>query len=768
MRAKCFLMGILLSAASVAGAATPSHDAQSGRVTNSLGIQLQRISPGSFVMGADAQPLPAALTAGVPGMMSQRSSRGDFDEYPRHRVTLTHAFYIGVTEVTVAQFRQFDPSFQGNPRFYPYAAGISWNQATAYCRWLSRKTGKPYRLPTEAEWEYVARAGTDTPFSAGDHPLPLDVPNAWGVEDMSSGPAEWVLDWHGTYPFTAQTDPVGPASGYARVVRGGGLDFRKNKTGQFYPAMLPYFERAANRASMAPSFAPRANGDIGFRVVQAAMPATHPWPVHPFFFETAVKQTPGDVTQGPPAHKPFYRLHALFPDLNGKSMRAVGWKIGFDRGLGVTYHNSAVQELPNGDLIAAYYDSPDKENDPDQTVLVMRRRYGSETWDMPDPWPNFADAANAAPVIWNDHGRIWFFWGTPRLLGAYPFAWMTSTDNGATWSQVHFPDLVGPVGKYVPQPINSIVRAQDGTIYMPTDASGPHAMSAVWATKNDGKTWYDTGGRTAGRHTTLVISKTGALLGYGGKNSNIDGRMPLAISRNGGKTWKVVKTPFDPLGSGERPSIIRLRDGNLFFVADYNPHDQLHGPKTAGAYVALSTNDGKSWIEKRLPGFLTVGYVTATQGPDGIIHVVTSKNTVNYEIALNEAWIRSKSNAETPAPDSITEVHRHRELYPDGKLEATWGTGRANDGEILLEGPETYYFENGKVEWHADFHLGYKTGMEALYRADGSRIWEKDHRGENWTWKVYNTADQMTAESHWRNKTMLNTQILPAHPQDQP
>lgn len=729
-------------------------------ITNSIGIQLKRIPAGSFTMGADSQPLPASLTAAIPGVMSQRSSMGDFDEVPRHRVTLTHPFYIDVTDVTLAEFRQFDPSFKGNPQFAPYAAGVSWNQAMAFCRWLSRKTGKPYRLPTEAEWEYVARAGTNAPFSSGDKPLPLDVANAWGVENMSGGPAQWVLDWHGTYPSAPQINPVGPVAGYARVVRGGGLDHRKTKPGQLYPAMAPYFERASNRASMAPSFAPRSNGDIGFRVVQAPIPTTRSWPVHRYFFQTAVKQTSGDITAGPPAKKPFYRLHALFPNLNGYSMRKVGWKIGFDPGLGVTYHNSAIQELPNGDLIAAYYDSPNKENDPDQTILVMRRRYGSETWDMPDPWPNFADAANAAPVIWNDHGRIWFFWGTPRLMGAYPFAWMTSTDNGVNWSQVHFPHLVGHIGKYVPQPINSIVRSKNGTIYFPTDSSGPHAMSVVWASRNNGKTWYDTGGRTAGRHTTLVLSKTGALLGFGGKNSNIDGRMPLAISQNGGKSWKVVKTPFDPLGSGERPSVIRLRDGRLFFVADYNPIDKLHGPKTFGAYVALSNNDGKTWIKKRLPGFLTVGYVTATQGPNGIIHIVTSKNPVNYEIALNEAWILSKGDAITPAPTSIADVHKHREFYTDGELKATWSSGRANDGEILLEGPETFYFPNGKVQWQADFHLGYKTGREVLFRRNDSRIWQKDHHGADWTWKVYNAKDQITAESYWRQKTLLHVHLF--------
>ena len=76
-------------------------------------------------------------------------------------------------------------------------------------------------------------------------------------------------------------------------------------------------------------------------------------------------------------------------------------------------------------------------------------------------------------------------------------------------------------------------------------------------------------GRTAGRHTSIVFAKNGELLGFGGKNSNIDGRMPLATSQDDGKTWTKSKLPFDPLASGERPSVIRLRSGRLFFVAAF-------------------------------------------------------------------------------------------------------------------------------------------------------------------------------------------------------
>ncbi len=337
---------------------------------------------------------------------------------------------------------------------------------------------------------------------------------------------------------------------------------------------------------MAPAYASK-EGNIGFRVVQAPMPTTKPTPAQQFFFETAVKQqpiAPAALTAGPEPAKPWYHTHELFPNLDGHSMPGVGWKLGLAPGLGVNYHNSAIQQLPNGDFLAAYYNAPINEDDPDQTILIMRRRAGSEDWDMPEVFPMFADAGLAAPVFWNDKahpGKIWMFFGFARLIGAPPFAYMTSTDNGATWSQVMFPYFPKPIGRYVSQPINSIVRAKDGTIYIPTDSTGKDSdgngsISAVWATKDEGKTWYDTGGRTAGRHTTIVIAKNGDLLGYGGKNSAIDGRMPMARSTDGGTTWHKSKTPFDPLASGERPSVIRLASGRLFFVADYNDGKQKH------------------------------------------------------------------------------------------------------------------------------------------------------------------------------------------------
>ena len=359
-----------------------------------------------------------------------------------------------------------------------------------------------------------------------------------------------------------------------------------------------------------------------------------------------MKQSPVDIAQGPDPAKPFYRVHELFPNLNGKSMPDVGWRLGLAPGLGINYHNSAVQVLANGDVVAAYYNTPDNEDDPDQTVMVMRRRAGAEDWDMPEPWPDFADAACAAPVFWNDQragisgsssvSRA----SSARRPSPSPLP-MTTAQLGRPFSS---PTSPRPSAATSRSPSTPSSRAKNGTIYIPTDSTGRDAdgngsISASGPRATTARTWYDTGGRTAGRHTTIVMANNGDILGFGGKNS--EHRWPHAARHQFRRRQNLgeVKTIFDPLASGERPSVIRLASGRLFFVADFNPKHEKHIHKD-GAYVALSDDDGKTWKQKRLPAdILTVGYVTATQGPDGVIHIVTSKNTVNYEIELNEAWV---------------------------------------------------------------------------------------------------------------------------------
>lgn len=240
-------------------------------LTNSIGMQFRPIPPGRFTMG-DAEIQYAT---------------------PPHEVTLTRPFFLAAHEVTIGQFRQFvaattyrtDAEKQGwSQRYFPPNAEwrpdraaswknpgfthsdqhpvvhVSWNDAVAFCDWLSKKEKQTYRLPTEAEWEYACRAGSTTPFfwgrdqrAAWEHANLADTSlkkaypgwhydmnpwddghantapvgrfraNAWGLHDMCGNACEWCADWFGMeyYATSVPVDPPGPATGDSRVLRGG-------------------------------------------------------------------------------------------------------------------------------------------------------------------------------------------------------------------------------------------------------------------------------------------------------------------------------------------------------------------------------------------------------------------------------------------------------------------------------------------------------------------------------------------------------------------
>ncbi len=207
------------------------------------GIDYVRIYPGTFTMGS-----------------AENDPQADSDEKPAHQVTLSE-FWLGRTEVTNAQYRRVQSDHKGEDDL-PVAA-VTWTEAKAACEHLGG------RLPTEAEWEYAARAGSTTAWSfAGDenslgdyawfdqnaanatHPAATKKPNAWGLYDMHGNVWEWVADWKAPYTAAAQRDPAGPATGEARMVRGGAFDFP--------PGDL----RSANRDGDRPEI---RNRIIGFR-----------------------------------------------------------------------------------------------------------------------------------------------------------------------------------------------------------------------------------------------------------------------------------------------------------------------------------------------------------------------------------------------------------------------------------------------------------------------------------------------------------------------
>ncbi len=286
-------------------------------LTNSIGMKLKLIPAGAFLMGS-------------PEVEKERQK----DEGPVHRVRITKPFYLGMYEVTIGQFRRFVDAtdyntdaekdgkggwgytgndkrpFAKDPKYtwrhtgftqndnYP-VVNVSWNDAVAFCEWLSQTEAGTYRLPTEAEWEYACRAGTSTPYYHGDDkaglakvgnvsdatanqkfaawmkisaidrakigtathrdgyvftaPVGQFQPNAFGLYDMHGNVWEWCSDWDKKdyYKDSPTDDPAGPRDGSSRIRRGGSW------------LHSPTFSRSARRRRYAPH---ARNSPIGFRV----------------------------------------------------------------------------------------------------------------------------------------------------------------------------------------------------------------------------------------------------------------------------------------------------------------------------------------------------------------------------------------------------------------------------------------------------------------------------------------------------------------------
>jgi formylglycine-generating enzyme required for sulfatase activity len=225
---KRFLAICLLA---LSGIAFSVRAAEETTYTNSIGMEFVLIPAGSFVMGADAD-IEDAFD----------------DEIPQHPVTISQPFFLGTHEVTQDQWKAVmgnNPSrFRGgsNP-----VERVSWDDVQTFIERLNRKEGTKYRLeyrlPTEAEWEYAARAGTTSTYSFGDdpdslgqyawyvgnsgdepHPVGQKRPNPWGLYDMHGNVWEWVQDWFGEdyYATSPTVDPRGPSGGPGRALRGGG------------------------------------------------------------------------------------------------------------------------------------------------------------------------------------------------------------------------------------------------------------------------------------------------------------------------------------------------------------------------------------------------------------------------------------------------------------------------------------------------------------------------------------------------------------------
>jgi hypothetical protein len=901
-----FLVPALIVGVSMALFGVAQQQAQ----TNSIGMKLVRIEPGTFRMGSDG-------------------TRDTWEEQPAHEVAISQPFWISETEVTMDQYRQFKPEFKGTASFAPMAAGMSWEEARAFTEWLSKKEGKPYRLPTEAEWEYVARAGSDD--SAAQAKGQADKPNAWGVKNMLAGVREWCFDWFGEYQADRQVDPVGPAAGNVRVVRGGILDLEERNVekidfsrpqsrlaiapafgphapsgptgesdsaqhvgmigvwykntnltnpqkvdtvarlntswsndprgggrwsgrwrgkleapftgevslnaeaegglifelegkrlfdstgnpplmtakismvkGRKYPAVLSfdrgrgdsfriYWQWAgqtrelvppaammwgSEEEKMAQAEAPAedrpGNHAIGFRVVQAPLPATKPLTADAPYVQQGVKQSVEFAATAPDPKKPYFRKRYLLPTPYENSSGELIDALGFPRYFRDHQHSPGMEVLPNGDVLLIIYTSY-HEYETGVSLIASRLRFGAEEWDRPDRLLDFVGVNDHAPLIWQDKGTTRIFWGNPQLVyGGFPFQWTSSNDNGATWAPIQFPNFIGQIGSHSRQPINTAFRGPKGTMYLSSDGSG--GESVLWASDDDAKTWRDTGGRSAGRHTSFAMLKDGRILALGGKNTHIDEFMPRAISKDGGKSYEVSKTPFPRQGSNQRPTLIRLKSGRLLFAGDFvqnNDGSQPKGINQLGSYVAISEDEGETWNFKKLIGAQlhenrdraetmrgpTLGYSVARQGPNGMIHLIATMNNPCLHFEFNEAWILDKESSERPDAElmasrakTVTDARSSEEKYANGRPRVSWSGGMADDGRFLLNGTETWYYDNGQKAREAEYKLGRKVGKENYWSSEGRLLWSTEYgdRGIS-TWRQYWPDGKLRAESGWRN-----------------
>lgn len=660
------------------------------------------------------------------------------DGLPVHPVHITKPFWIADVPVTQALFQTFwEEEGEGNAdteQYRGYVLGVSYYEAAQFCVWLSKREGVQYRLPTEAEWEYTAR-----------HSRELDVDRM-----CDSHIREWCFDWYAPYTEEEQTDPAGPHSGAFKCVRGGYLD----NPARYNEEPLELWMRCAMPPSYRHDRRDHANSFgrhfIGFRVVCGELPQVSAEDPTNRVCMGVHQETASYVHAAPNPEKPYFRKRYLFPippdNATNEEIRISGFSPSFRH----HHHSPGFTVAPNGDLLFSVY-SIYHEYDAEAGLAGARLRKGCDEWEMPDMFINPVGVNDHAPLLFTDtDGTIYHFWGWQQLSDSYPFQYMVSKDNGATWSGVKFPYFKEKAERVVRQPVNTCIHAKDGTFYMVSDASDG-ACSVLWRTHDGMQSWENPKGRTAGRHTTAVELKDGSILALGGKNSDIDGYMPQAITRDGGDTYTVSKTPFPALNSGQRPCVERLQSGRLIMCGDYQDKQgrQPEGVTEKGCYAAWSDDEGATWHFKKLWGtqprkrtpYLfggghVLGYCVVRQSPDGMIHLVASNVNPLLHFEFNEAWLLSE-DTEAPSEEElmksqatayVEEIRTFREYWPDGTLRVEYAGAMADDGRFLLEGEEKQYYPDGRLMSQGFFHLGKRVRSYTCYDQKGSLAWEWEYK----------------------------------------
>jgi len=642
--------------------------------TNTIGMKFVRIGPGTFQMGQ--------LETG-----RRMFENGDYDERPIHTVTISEPFYIGVCEVTNAQYELFAP---GHRKLRGKDGGLSkeddeavidvnWFDARGFCDWLSKKEDMPYRLPTEAEWEYACRAGTITLYNTGDtlprsywknqeittgpKALSLKVgqtpPNAWGLYDMHGNVEEWCYDWYGPYVKEDQVDPVGRISGEFRVTRGGS-----------HSTLVKYL-RSANRLGAVPE---DKHWLLGFRVVMGKMPKTKALPAaEPKLCMSNVSQKKYDWPVKVDMSRPYFKGPIRFVR-----------EVAHSESIPMYSHNHlpSITWCDNGDLLAIWFSVKSKKDEGgngergrEMTILASRLRQGNGEWDKPSEFYKVPDRNMTGSALINDRqGRLYYFngvsvaenWNVNNIL-----IMKTSEDNGATWSRTRI--INSERGTRPSQPIDSAYCADDGRLIVPSDWSESGlkgGATALWISEDRGKSWMVTQSPIEGIHAGVVDFGKGKFMALG--RSKAKKRMPKSVTIDNGRSWQYSLADLPGIRGGQRLVLRRLKEGPLLLVSftkrkkKRNPNagmkiiDAAGKQRTVyGMYAALSFDNGKTWPVRKLVtaggparkldgGGWTrefimddnhaepMGYLAGIQTPDGIFHLISS--ALHYQ--FNLAWLK--------------------------------------------------------------------------------------------------------------------------------
>jgi len=684
-----FLLCIVLSGSTPVGAkpnpAESSEAVKRGKAfENSLGMKLVPIEAGTFTMGQNGPASDYQISK-----HPEKFDDADWDERPEHKVTITEPFLIGATEVTVEQYRQFDQEHLKDRNAGDAVTGVSWNDAVAFCEWLSKKEGKPYRLPTEAEWEYACRAGTSTLFNLGDtlpegfhkwcrdlgfrdrwfpegKPLPPEFrkdagndgtwlvaqtpANAWGLYDMHGNVAEWCADWYGPYEAGDQINLMGRSGGDFRVFRGGSH------------SVLTRLLRSANRGAWLPG---SSNDKIGFRVVQAEPPKGKALPPAPPPLNAQnINQSPAVATDRK-SEAPFFSGPNPYVKI---PTDAAGPLFSFHN------HSPSITECPNGDLLAVWYSCVD-EGGSELCNLASRLRKGASEWEPASPFWDGVDVNDHSPKIWWDGDKTLYHFAQ----GLSENIMRTSSDNGASWSKAQ---RIQPPGEFG----NRLLRLHDGTLVLGLDSPRvslviSHDGGQTWSSNDVGNRPSDfrpggTGARYPGIHAPMVELSDGRIMALSRNDKPEDQakfgfKTPASFTGDLGKTWTFEETPLPAISIVQRAAMIRLQEGPILLCSftdqwrDWAKRKGLtfrddKGKEFTGygLFAALSFDDGKTWPVRRLitPGGKerTVngidrvqfalsdtmaepcGYLAATQSRDGNIQLITSRN----HYVFNLAWLK--------------------------------------------------------------------------------------------------------------------------------